>query len=898
MKQTFKRTLSALLAVVMLLTLSPVPLASAEGTGDEVITILNQDTALPVQTAYRQYDVPADASFSENGYFRVEYTVDDSGGTTDPEPVILVLTGSGDGQGWTNVQPSSTGTTTDGKYADYSYESCIAGDKWSDLSTLTKIGVQLWNITGKKPITVTQIAYYPSEASGASLDDGSLSDENDVDTESLGEDSLNASASDVNVTPVTTPADVEAVAVEPKTDKPAEGEDALSESEENVVQRKMSTRTKLRALAVQYAGTPTVTFSLGDDPQTIPYAKDKFISCNAESDLKNAIKEGGYFRIEYTPLNEDAKTGTMVLLLQGTGGSNSWVNVKPSTDHTGTVSGERLYAEYTYEDVVAGNVNNNGFGSNFSSELSKVGAQFWNNEQATIHSITYVNPASTGGGDTEATLTAERAFLGQAVTVTGGSSWAWYRSEWNTTEGGTAISGATSAAYTPTTEDLGRYLYCVSGDKTLGPIPVFAANKQVDIELFSGEKEFYYTDANNKSVSGSLTTVSAAEFDLHALAPGGKFVMTYTHEEGADCYPALAPTYSGMWVEINNTPTSTGTVEFTYEQIKSAYDTKSGDMSKIANLQAKMYPNNTVGKIKVTSLKWVGYPIKEIQENVGTLNATKAILNTPISVTGGNVTSPSYQWYRSEWNTVEGSTAINGATSASYTPTEDDLRHYLYCKVNTTIVGPVPVFAEDTEVTRVLYDESFNIGPSDTAYKNVLTLANAASVGFDRHMITPGGKFVVTYTATTGKPRLYVQGSSASIQGQQYRLLAEGTDGTSSTLEFSYKQFFGTDAAHFPVDLSLLQYVGIQRYGSNDSFTVTKVEWVDTAVDKPLEKPDSGNLSSTQAFLRQAISVENTYQSSYTYQWYRLAHYGLTGGEAISGATANAYTPTGLDLGS
>ena len=132
-------------------------------------------------------------------------------------------------------------------------------------------------------------------------------------------------------------------------------------------------------------------------------------------------------------------------------------------------------------------------------------------------------------------------------------------------------------------------------------------------------------------------------------------------------------------------------------------------------------------------------------------NATATALAVEAIASSGTL---SYQWYSNSSESTEGATAIDGATSASYTPSTATLgTTYYYCKVsdaqgstnsifaciivaNTSIVGYTEAISGTTLLARSLTSEDANITISDPIFGSAITDQGSKTVYIDNTAYT------------------------------------------------------------------------------------------------------------------------------------------------------------------
>ena len=123
------------------------------------------------------------SDLTSNGYFYVEYT-----GSKDA--IELIFESWSGGNSWCRMSPSETGSTSDGYYAKWSYDT-IVSNYGSDFSTIDKVhvGVAEGSITAKKLMYI----YNSSESSNNSSSDNNSSNNNSSNEDNSSSDASSSS---------------------------------------------------------------------------------------------------------------------------------------------------------------------------------------------------------------------------------------------------------------------------------------------------------------------------------------------------------------------------------------------------------------------------------------------------------------------------------------------------------------------------------------------------------------------------------------------------------------------------------------------------------------------------------------------------------------------------------
>ncbi|MGI0107561.1 PKD-like domain-containing protein [Salinimicrobium sp. WS361] len=263
---------------------------------------------------------------------------------------------------------------------------------------------------------------------------------------------------------------------------------------------------------------------------------------------------------------------------------------------------------------------------------------------------------------TEQTLCLEDPAAELSITATGEDlTYQWYSNSTNANSGGTAISGATSATYTPVTTSSGTLYYYVIVEGACTP-------------------------AVTSSVSGAVTVNAPPEITAQpatteqTLCPDDPAVELSVTATGAGL------TY--QWFS-NSTNANTGgtaingATSATYIPVT----TSSGTLYYYAIVSGTCTPavtSSVSGAVTVNA-------VPEITDQPSTTEQTLCLedpaAELTVTATGEDLT---YQWYSNSTNTNSGGTAISGATSSIYTPaTTSSGTLYYYVIVSGTCTPAV-----------------------------------------------------------------------------------------------------------------------------------------------------------------------------------------------------------------
>ncbi|MDR6967740.1 gliding motility-associated-like protein [Flavobacterium arsenatis] len=429
---------------------------------------------------------------------------------------------------------------------------------------------------------------------------------------------------------------------------------------------------------------------------------------------------------------------------------------------------------------------------------------------------------------------------------TGTASYQWYSNSTNATTGGTLISGATSATYTP---------------------GVFST---------LGNHYYYATITFSGNNCGSITSEIAL---INVSAD-----PTLTTQPIADQTLCQGATPEDLEVEAIG-----GNGTFIYQWYSNTLNNTSGTIILGENSTTFTPPTISVGTryyYCIVSQSTLGCGITSSISKV-VVNQSPSVANQPLSSTvclGGNpvalsftVTngtgSPSYQWYSNTANNTTNGTAIVGETNATFTPSGGTVGTlYYYCLINFPLIsGSCATISTNTAEVEVTTAAIIDQNPLSTQSLCVGTTIS-----------TP---LTVSFSGGTGTPT-YQWFLNAIDSNSGGNAIAGATSAT-----FTPSVFTGLGTFYYYVNIT---FAG-SGCGSISSSTATVVVVADPVISlQPL---------STQTLCQNAVpnslSVAATggIGNSYNYQWYSSLVNSNLGGTLIPGATNATFIPSTAVVG-
>ena len=523
-------------------------------------------------------------------------------------------------------------------------------------------------------------------------------------------------------------------------------------------------------------------------------------------------------------------------------------------------------------------------------------------------------------------ITAQPAITGQtvcqnvaatalSVTATGtGVTYQWYSNTTNSNSGGTAISGATAASYTPGTANAGTTYYYVVVSGSCAPASVTSSVSGAvvvnPLTTISAQPTVTQTVCQSTTVSLSVTATGTGTLtyqwfsNITNSTTGGIFISgatsaTFTPSTTAagtiyyyvivtgSCSTATSTTAA---VVVNQTTTistnpagatycqngtataltvnATGTGTLTYQWYKNATNSTSGGSpvsasatyTPVTTITGTTYyyvtVTGTCGTATSATAAVVVNPTTAISTNPSGATYCQSVAASPLSVSATGTGTLSYQWFSNTTNSTTGGAAISGATSATYTP-------------STTIAGTTYYYVVVT-------------GGCSTA-----TSSTAAVVVNQTTTITadPAG---ATYCKGVAASSLTVSATgTGTLTYQWYKNATNSTSGGSPV---------AASATYTPVTTitgTTYYYVTVTgTCGAATSATAAIVVNPATVISaQPL---------TTQTICQNgaatALTVTATGTGTFTYQWFSNTTNSTTGGKAI-GTNSSSFTPSTIIAG-
>ncbi|WP_409344293.1 immunoglobulin domain-containing protein [Paenibacillus sp. MBLB4367] len=443
-------------------------------------------------------------------------------------------------------------------------------------------------------------------------------------------------------------------------------------------------------------------------------------------------------------------------------------------------------------------------------------------------------------------------------------SYQWYRNTTNSTNGSTAILNATSASYTAPTVVAGTtYYYSVVTNTDASATGSQTATATSSIAKVTVNALTHAATPSINTQPSDQTVNEGGNATLNVAANGG-VVLSY------QWYRNTTNSTNGSTAILNATsasytaPTVAAGTTYYYSVVTNTDASATGSQTATAT--------SSIAKVTVNALTHAAAPSITTQPSDRTVNeGGNATLN--VAASGGVILS--YQWYRNTTNSTNGSTAINGATNASYTaPTVAAGTTYYYSVVTNT----------DASAT----GSQTATATSSIAKVTVNALTHAAAPNITTQ---PSDRTVNEGSNAT----LTVAASGSSVLSYKwYRNTTNSTNGSTEILnETSASYTAPTVAAGTTYYYSVVTNTDASATGSQTATTTSNIAKVTVNALTHAAVPNITTQPSDQTVNEGGNATLNVAASGgalLSYQWYRNTTNSTIGSTAILSATSASYT--------
>lgn len=454
-----------------------------------------------------------------------------------------------------------------------------------------------------------------------------------------------------------------------------------------------------------------------------------------------------------------------------------------------------------------------------------------------------------------------------SVTATGSNlNYQWYSNSSNSNTGGTSISGATQATYTPLTATVGTLYYYVIVSGSCSPAVTSSVSGSIVTSAstspsigHSGDLNPFIECAGNASdpqsfvISGSSLTndivINALTGYEYALSASGTYSSALTLNQSGGILSATT----------------------VYVRLISVASSGAGGNITVSSIGAidHLIPTGSA-TINVA-------PTITVQPSTSSQTLVKNASATALSVTatGSNLT---YQWYSNSNNSNSTGTIITGATSATYTPSTSSVGSLYYYVIVSGACTP----ALTSNISGLVTVNGAASITSSSAITSFTTCAGSTSA---------------TQTFTVAGSNLTADISIASLSGYEY-----STDGIS----------FSNNLTLHPVSNSVSTttiYVRLSNTavdGDGGDIVISSAGAVDNLVNTGATTVNALPTITTQPSTTGETLIQNSTSSLYsvsatgaglTYQWYSNSSNSNSSGTLLNGATSSSYRPSSATIG-
>ena len=483
---------------------------------------------------------------------------------------------------------------------------------------------------------------------------------------------------------------------------------------------------------ITYTGSNgVVTFTYGGDAEnlnglvvTYPLTEKPVISTNIEKDSYE-VKVDDELSLSITTLNME-------------NGTYQWYsNTTASTEGGTAVTGAN-----TSNFVVPTSEANNGVTYYYCVATNSLGSVTSKIVGVTVNAYPMIHTDIANGayalsiGDSQ---TLSIAAYNMQVT---GSNYQWYSNSTLSTEGGTAVSGATSSTFSVPTAAAGTtYYYCVAENAYGKDTSKVVAVAVADYVTF----DFKNWPSDDTEIGNLIEWVDGPDGNrVYQWVEKGYYTpnaWTQKYAQQPILYPYALAGYMGLTLGEVGLVSGSGFVQITRDRPVNVYDLKAGDVIVLTgtgllegdifypgvegNATFDTYINsdntemtllvktdgmlsfmvcaaksgtrdaNAVYTLKVPN-KYAPTITTDLDGQTYTLSRSKTKTLT-VAATAKDTNPLRYQWYRNDVDSNKGGRAIDGANSATYTTVEGE-SYYYYCVVFNSVTGAAAATTKTTHV--------------------------------------------------------------------------------------------------------------------------------------------------------------------------------------------------------
>ena len=430
------------------------------------------------------------------------------------------------------------------------------------------------------------------------------------------------------------------------------------------------------------------------------------------------------------------------------------------------------------------------------------------------------------------------------VGATGGLgtyNYQWYQNATSSTSGGTAIPGATTNSYDPSTATVGTsYYYCEITQTGLNCIAV----SKVSEVIINAQPS-----ATTQPVS-SAVCVGGTPTQLSVSASGGVGAPTYQwFSNTVNSTVGGTPVSGATTSTFNPTATVQGTTYY-YCVISFSQGGCGSVTSNIATVIADPVPTISTQPVSTQSI------------------CVGGSIGTPLSVgyTGGTGTA-SYQWYSNTGSSSVGGTAIPGATASTFMPPAFNSTGTFYYYVEVSLSGS-------------------NCGLTTSTPAQIIVVADPVV----------NAQPLATQTICQGStPATLTVGAIGGLGAYNYQWYQNATSSTSGGTAIPGATANSYDPSTATVGTSYY-YCEITQTGLNCNAVSVVSEVIVNAQPTVATQPVSSTVCVGGTPTQLSVSTSGGVGAP-AYQWFSNTVNAVAGGVSVSGAIASTFSPTANVVG-
>ncbi|WP_409344292.1 beta strand repeat-containing protein [Paenibacillus sp. MBLB4367] len=443
-------------------------------------------------------------------------------------------------------------------------------------------------------------------------------------------------------------------------------------------------------------------------------------------------------------------------------------------------------------------------------------------------------------------------------------SYQWYRNTTNSTNGSTAINGATSASYTAPTVAAGTtYYYSVVTNTDASATGSQTATATSSIAKVTVNALTHAATPSINTQPSDRTVNEGGNATLSVAASGG-VALSYQWYRNTTNSTNGSTQIMGATNASYTPPTSTAGTTYYYSVVTNTDASATGSQTATAT--------SSIAKVTVNALTHAAAPNITTHPSDQTVNKGG---NATLTVAASGGVALSYQWYRNTTNSTNGSTAINGATNASYSaPTVAAGTTYYYSVVTNT----------DASAT----GSQTATATSSIAKVTVNALTHAATPSINTQpsdqTVNEGGNATLNVAASGG----------VALSYQWYRNTTNSTNGSTAINGATNASYSApTVAAGTTYYYSVVTNTDASATGSQTATATSSIAKVTVNALTHAATPSINTQPSDQTVNEGGNATLNVAASggvALSYQWYRNTTNSTNGSTAINGATNASYS--------